>query len=334
MSSPIAFDDTQFDLDLSEHLDQFPDPTVPSTEDRDPADAVDDPVVGVVPVGDPWGVPADADVGADVVGVSSVADAPTAVEDLPVSYPEAESVDASAEAPAFAATTVEDVPVPWVPAVGGTATLAEAHTGAVDPPTSVHSVFAVTPPQGTPVVAVPPAPPVPPVAAPRRAPRSPRRRRGAIAVLAVLLAAGLVAGGAGLAVATSDGEEDRAGAVAASPGETVTLPPAGADADKPEDDPAAPAAGDDAAPDDAEVPPVADADADADAEGVAQASEAVQTFLAVRGTDAERAVSSQGGRDELDATIASIGRAVPEGDPACSPGAWRGRRSSCTASTA
>ena len=74
MSSPTAFDDTQFDLDLSDHLDQYPDPVVPSDHDRGAGDLAVDVVVGVVPVGDPWGVPAAECVmigdtlGADILG--------------------------------------------------------------------------------------------------------------------------------------------------------------------------------------------------------------------------------------------------------------------------
>ena len=303
MFSPIAFDDTQFDLDLSEHLDQFPDRPAPASASDEPAEAVTEPddLVGVVPVGDPWGVPPAAD------RIPEVEPEPAPV-----------AVVAAVEPPLYA-TTVEDIPVPWEPSVGGTATSTAAVARAVDPPTSVHSVFAVTPPQGTPVVAPAPVPPAGRVAV-GRAPKAARRRRLGVAVLAVVLAAGLVAGGAGLAIATNGGGGEGDAGVAASPGQSVTLPPAGAEADKPEDDVAAPAAGDDAAPDDVVVPPVVEPGA----EGATQASEAVQTFLAVRGTEAERAVSSQGGRDELDAAIAAVGPAVPSGDPACSVGATAG----------
>ena len=291
MSSPIAFDDTQFDLDLSDHLDQFSDGPEVAPAAGGHGDLVDDQrgvddFDGVVPVGDPWGVPADEAVPADpvpepepepVAAVEAPADAAT-VEDVSVPWvPEggnAAAVVGWVEAPADAAT-VEDVPVPWVPAEGGTATWAAAVARAVDPPTQVHSAFAVTPPQGTPAV----------------------------------VAAGLVAGGAGLAIATNGGGDNGEVAVADAPGQSLALPPAGAEADRPDHA---------SAPDDADVPPVADADAHAD--GVAPATEAVQTFLTVRGTDAERAVSSQGGRDELDAAVATIGRAVPQGDPTCSAG--------------
>ena len=321
MSSPIAFDDTQFDLDLSDHLDQFSDGPEVAPAAGGHGDLVDDQrgvddFDGVVPVGDPWGVPADEAVPADpvpepepepVAAVEAPADAAT-VEDVSVPWvPEggnAAAVVGWVEAPADAAT-VEDVPVPWVPAEGGTATWAAAVARAVDPPTQVHSVFAVTPPQGTPAVVVPAVPPAPPVDAPQAA----RRRRRGVAVLAAVVAAGLVAGGAGLAIATNGGGDDGEVAVADAPGQSLALPPAGAEADKPDD-----------APDDAVVPPVADADEAAHADGVAPATEAVQTFLAVRGTDAERAVSSQGGRAELDAAVATIGRAVPQGAPACSAG--------------
>ena len=311
MSSPIAFDDTQFDLDLSDHLDQFPDgPVAPPAA----------PFVAVVPVGDPWGVPADAAVTAEPVDQPEpepVVDVDAGAEILDESVHADEPVPGVAAAvpadpTAFAATTVEDVPVPWAPTEGGTSTYAAALARAVDPPTSVHSVFAVTPPQGMPAVAVPPVPPAPPAAA-VGAPKAARRRCRGVAVLAAVLALGLVAGGAGLAIATNEGGDDGGVAAADAPGQSVALPPAGAEADKPDDAP-----DDAAAPGDAVVPPVADAD------GVAQATEAVQTFLAVRGTDDERAVSSQGGRGELDAAIAAIGRAVSQGDPACSAGADAG----------
>ncbi|MBL8775054.1 MAG: hypothetical protein JNK12_03945 [Acidimicrobiales bacterium] len=324
MSSPTAFDDTQFDLDLSDHLDQFPDPVVPSDHDRGAGDLAADVVLGVALVRDPWGMPA-ADGGDQVLDAPALTVTEAATEDVAVTDADPAPAVAVAEpvvttaaaAEPAAATTVEDVPVPWVPAEGGTATYPAAVARAVDPPTSVHSVFAVTPPQGTPVVVLPPLPPAPPSRG--ASSRAARRRRRVVAVLGAVLAAGLVAGGAGLAIATND---DGEGDVfeAASPGDTVALPPAGAQADKPDDDevvPVVPAAPD--APDAADEVPAA-----GDAADLERAADAVTAFLAVRGTDDERAVSSQGGRGELDAAIAAIGRAVPQGDPACSVGAAAG----------
>ncbi|MCB1016150.1 MAG: hypothetical protein KDB10_13680, partial [Acidimicrobiales bacterium] len=59
---------------------------------------------------------------------------------------------------------------------------------------------------------------------------------------------------------------------------------------------------------------------DPDPDGAVQAAAAVDAFLAVRGTEDERAVSSAAGRAELDTVIGSIGRSVPVSGPTCTTG--------------
>lgn len=333
--SAIVDADTQFDLDLADVLDQYPDgavrgaggagveaPTAPAAPAAAPADVA--PFVGVVPLGDPWVVAPAAD-GAvarprptpfgEVVAVANAAAQRPAPPADPVADPPATAVPVptSLPAPVDRPTAVDEVPVPHptvvapVPVVGAADGAAGARARAVDPPTSVHSVF-VTPPAGTPVVSSsgPSAAAAAPAAgADRRTRRRARRRSRVVVVLAGVLALALVGAGVGLAVATRDG--GGADEAAASPGQAVALPPA--DAAKPDDDDAAAPA--------PEAPVVDPAE-------VQQAADTVTTFLSVRGTDAERAVSSRGGRDQLDAALAASGATSVQGAPQCAAGGAAG----------
>lgn len=322
-SSALVDADTEFDLDLSDLLDQYPDGVIrgaggavvpiPASTHRDETPVVTAREVApapaaIVPLGDPWVVaprpssprtdPADADPAQDRRGSATpfgaVVAAAAAAERHPV--------------PTAAATVEAEPPAVVVPVPGVEAptTVDPAVASAVNPPTSVHPVF-VTPPAGTPVVGPPIVPSAPaPAARPgpdRRSRRRARRRTRTVAVLAGVLAVALVAGGVGLAFATRDG--GGGDAAVTSPGGAVALPPA--DAQKPADD-ADPGAV-------ADEPGAAD-----DAIAVEQAADAVTTFLSVRGTDAERAVSSQGGRVELDGVLAVLGATSAQGAPACTAG--------------
>ncbi|MCB1017907.1 MAG: hypothetical protein KDB10_22675, partial [Acidimicrobiales bacterium] len=131
--------------------------------------------------------------------------APEAGDRSPVSSADVDTqfdLDLSAE--------LEQYPDPsWAPAAGtDPAAVPTEVAAAIDPPTSVHSVF-VTPPAGTAVV-VPPAPVPTPVAPPvGPGPRGGRRagRRVLVGFGAVALAASLVAVGAGLALALSGADD-------------------------------------------------------------------------------------------------------------------------------
>lgn len=252
-SSALVDADTQFDLDLSDLLDQYPD--------------------GVI-----------RGAGGEVVPIP----APTHRDETPAVPAGVTDVHVNVATPpsGIALTTVD-------PAVAA----------AVNPSTSVHPVF-VTPPAGTPVVGPPIVPASAAIAArsapDRRSRRRARRRTRTMTVLAGVLAVALVAAGVGLAFATRDG--DRGDAAATSPGGAVALPPA--DAQKPADD--------------TDPGAVADESGTADdAIAVDRAADAVTTFLSVRGTEAERAVSSQAGRAELDGVLTALGATSAQGAPAC-----------------
>lgn len=360
--SALVDADTQFDLDLSDLLDQFPDGAargaggavvpIPAPTHRDETPAVTarevaPAAVAIVPLGDPWVVaprpssprtdPAVADPSQDRRGSATpfgaVVAAAAAAERHPVP-PAAAPVEveppavavAVAGAPVAAGRTAVDtaVPVAGVAATGpapavpagvtdvdlalptpgiAPTTVDPAVAAAVNPPTSVHPVF-VTPPAGTPVVGPPIVPASPPGTAlsgpDRRSRRRARRRTLTVTVLAGVLAVALVAGGVGLAFATRDG--GGGDAAVTSPGGAVALPPP--EAQKPADD-ADPGAV-------ADEPGTGD-----DAIALARAADAVTTFLSVRGTEAERAVSSQAGRAELDGVLTALGATSAQGAPAC-----------------
>ncbi len=352
-SSAIVDADTQFDLDLADVLDQFPDGAVRgaggAAVGTTPVPAADEaPVaVAVVPLGDPWVVartaaptaaPGPAPGGepggaapaprrrptpfGEVVAVANAAARHPVPPVTPVADPPATAFVVPTGAPADPAvdppTAVDGAPmlpptvVAAVPVAGAAGVATDAMARAVDPPTSVHSVF-VTPPAGTPVVgaSLPSAVVAgPAVGADRRTRRRARRRSRVVVALAGVLALALVGAGVGLAVATRDSGGGDEAAAAASPGQSVALPPA--DAAKPADDAA------DAA-DDAVPAPAPDAPA-VDPADLQQAADTVTSFLSVRGTDAERAVSSQGGRDQVDAALAASGATSAQGAPECTAG--------------
>ncbi len=187
-----------------------------------------------------------------------------------------------------------------------------------------------TPPTGIPVAARPAtaeaglavAPVVGPAAGPSRRERRRTRRRTRLVVLAVgMVWAVALVGVVAYAVGRDEGDRSAAPPAAASPD------PAPAAGDATVDDAAPDDATDDDATDDATAADggadgavAGDATADVggvDAAASSDAQQAVRSYIATRGTDAERAFSSQGGRDELDAVIADLGRAVPQGDATC-----------------
>lgn len=303
--SALVEADTQFDLDLADILDQYPDGAVRGAGGAVVAGA-EPPATGAADATDAGETPRPTPFGAVVAAAA-------AAERFPAPSPGATPAVTDPPATAFAVPdapnrndTSVDVPVPLGGAVAPT-TVDPGVESAVNPPTSVHSVF-VTPPAGVPVVGpILPEPPAPVAAgrSDRRNARRARRRSRTLLVLAGVLAVALVAAGIGLAVATRDGGDGDEAAVAA-PGQSVAAPPA--DATKPADDDATT---DDASADGAVVDPAA----------LEQAAGAVTTFLSVRGAEAERAVSSQGGRAELDAVLAATGATSVQGAPACSAAA-------------
>lgn len=350
-SSALVDADTQFDFDLSEVLDQYPDaalrgaggavvaevpvkpaPDVPANA-RPVTGAIAEeaalPAAPVVPVGDPWVVapnapaappkPAAVAAGEEVlpsrpapfgavVAATNAAARHAVPQVVPVVPPATTSavpvVDGRVDLPTGGDGTSVSVPAGGAGAAVATAVdvrIDPAVARAVDPPPAVHSVF-VTPPAGTPIVGAAAMAPTSGSAVPVR-PAKARRRSGLFVALAGILALALIGSGVGLALATRD--DDGAGDAAAttSPDQSVALPPA--DATKPADD--APAA------------PAPDATA-VDAAALEQAADAVTTFLSLRGTDAERTVSSQVGRDEFTAAIAASGATSAQGAPECSVG--------------
>ncbi len=254
MSSPIAFDDTQFDLDLSDHLDQFSDGPEVAPAAGGHGDLVDDQrgvddFDGVVPVGDPGCRPTRP---CPPIRFEPEPEPVAAVDDAAADTPDGRG---RARRRAGARPGRRDsAVVGWVerrptpprrrgrprpvgPDRGWDRHLGPPPVAWVDPPTSVHSVFAVTPPQGTPAVAVPAVPPAPPAVASAFQGGSPPSP--GVAVLAAVLAA------------RSRGRRRRPRpspptavvmtarvAAADAPGQSVALPPAGAEADKPDDAPA------------------------------------------------------------------------------------------------
>lgn len=149
----------------------------------------------------------------------------------------------------------------------------------------------------------------PSAAGPSRRERRRTRRRTRLVVLAVGAAwAVALVGVVAYVVAREDGDTTAATPAAASVADSTAPDNATPPAPAPSDDPAA--AADDDAADDAAVGGAAAGDA-------TDAQQAVRSYIATRGTEAERAFSSQGGRDELDAVIADLGPAVPQGDATC-----------------
>jgi len=331
-SSALVDADTQFDLDLSDVFDQYPDGAVRGAggdvvggATAAPAPVAEEaavPAAPVVPVGDPWVVAPAAQAApaerratpfGEVVAVANAAARHPVPPVVPVADPPATAfaapvVDERDDPPTAAAGTSVFVPASVAGVALATAVdvpVDPAVARAVDPPTSVHSVF-VTPPAGTPVVG--PAVVAAPMPAAAARPPKARRRSGVFVALAGLLALALVGAGVGLALATRD-DGGNGAAAASAPGQSVALPPA--ETAKPADDDGADVQ-DDAAP--APAAPAVDAAA------LEQAAGAVTTFLSVRGTDAERAVSSQGGRDAFTAALAASGATSAQGAPECAAG--------------
>ncbi len=195
----------------------------------------------------------------------------------------------------------------------------------VAPVTPVDVFF--TPPAGLPVVewpttAVPglaDAPPVPAgglsaVGRSRRERRQSRRRTRLMVVAVGAAWAVALVGVVAYVVARDDGDPSATPApAAAAPAGTVPDAATAPDPAPSDGDPATDAG--DAVDGGAVDGGAVDGGAAAGATGDAQ--QAVRSYIATRGTDAERAFSSQGGRDELDAVIADLGRAVPQGEATC-----------------
>lgn len=179
-----------------------------------------------------------------------------------------------------------------------------------------------TPPAGLPVVEWPTAPapgladaPPMPAGGPSAVGRSRRerrrsRRRTRLMVVAVGAAwAVALVGVVAYVVARDDGDPSATPTPAAA-APAGTVPDAATAPDPaPSDDDLATGAGD--------VVDGGAVDGGAAAGATGDAQQAVRSYIATRGTDAERAFSSQGGRDELDAVIADLGRAVPQGEATC-----------------
>lgn len=207
----------------------------------------------------------------------------------------------------------------------GRLTVTEADVLAlVDPvaPVAPVDVF-FTPPTGVPVAEWPAtaeagraaAPPVGPVVGPAAGPSRRERRRTRRRTRLVVLALGVVwavalVGVVAYAVGRDEGDRSAVPPAAASPDPAPTADDTTADDTTADDGAADGAVAGDATADDGGVDAAA-------AGGASDAQQAVRSYIATRGTDAERAFSSQGGRDELDAVIADLGRAVPQGDATC-----------------